>query len=313
MASDPTTSVTTSTLSDEHQLAALLDALGERARAALDACLPSAATLPTRLHEAMRYSTLDGGKRIRPMLVYSAGKALGAPDHRLDAPAAAVELIHAYSLVHDDLPAMDDDDLRRGRPTCHKAFDEATAILVGDGLQALAFQQLAQNPDLDIDPAARLRMILTLAQAAGSRGMVGGQAIDLESEGKQLNIAALEDMHIHKTGALIRASVLLGALCADDVDEARLAGLDHYAKCIGLAFQIHDDVLDVVSDTETLGKTQGADQARNKSTYPALLGLDNARRRADELRDDALASIADLDTRADPLRWLANYIVARKR
>ncbi|MCB1735137.1 MAG: (2E,6E)-farnesyl diphosphate synthase [Gammaproteobacteria bacterium] len=300
-------------MSDQDQLEALLAALAARSRTAIDASLPGATTLPTRLHEAMRYSALDGGKCIRPMLVYSAGKAVGAPDSRLDAPAVAVELIHAYSLVHDDLPAMDDDELRRGRPTCHKAFDEATAILVGDGLQALAFQQLAQDPNLDIDPAVKLRMVQILAQAAGSRGMVGGQAIDLESEGKQLNIAALEDMHIHKTGALIRASVTLGALCADGVDESRLAGLDHYAKCIGLAFQIHDDVLDVVSDTKTLGKTQGADQARNKSTYPALMGLDNARRRADELRNDALASIADLDERADPLRWLANYIVSRKR
>ncbi|MCB1737581.1 MAG: (2E,6E)-farnesyl diphosphate synthase [Gammaproteobacteria bacterium] len=291
----------------------MLATLASRARTAIDDCLPNPDCLPARLHQAMRYSTLDGGKFIRPMLVYSAGKALGAPDQRLDTPAAAVELIHAYSLVHDDLPAMDDDDLRRGRPTCHKAFDEATAILVGDGLQALAFQLIAQDPKLDMAPETRLRMVQVLAQAAGSRGMVGGQAIDLESEGKQLDIAELEDMHIHKTGALIRASVTLGALCADDVKETHLAGLDHYAKCIGLAFQIHDDVLDVISDTETLGKTQGADQARHKSTYPALIGLDGARRRADELRTDALASIASLDERADPLRWLANYIVSRKR
>ncbi|MFZ5620003.1 MAG: (2E,6E)-farnesyl diphosphate synthase [Pseudomonadota bacterium] len=283
-----------------------------RAEAALDRCLPGGDTHPARLHQAMRYAVLGGGKRIRPLLTYAAGAAVGAPDARLDAPACAVELIHAYSLVHDDLPAMDDDDLRRGRPTCHRAFDEATAILAGDALQTQAFHILAHAPELDIDPRVRLRMIETLALASGSRGMAGGQAIDLESVGRELDIAQLEDMHIHKTGALIRASVLLGALCADTLDEARLERLDHYAKCIGLAFQIQDDILDVVGDTAILGKTAGADLARDKPTYPALLGLDGARQRAAELLADAHTSLAGFGPEADALRGLADYIIRRK-
>jgi len=222
-----------------------------------------------------------------------------------------VEFIHAYSLVHDDLPAMDDDDLRRGRPTCHRAFDEATAILAGDALQTQAFYVLAHARELDIDAATRLRMIETLAQASGSRGMAGGQAIDLAAVGQTLDIAQLEDMHIHKTGALIRASVLLGALCADALDETRLAHLDHYAKCIGLAFQIQDDILDVIGDTATLGKTAGADTARAKPTYPALLGLDGARQRAAELLADAQAALDGFGEEADSLRALADYIVQR--
>lgn len=283
-----------------------------RVEAALDRCLPGGDTHPARLHQAMRYAVLGGGKRIRPLLTYAAGAAVGAPDARLDAPACAVELIHAYSLVHDDLPAMDDDDLRRGRPTCHRAFDEATAILAGDALQTQAFHILAHAPELDIDPRVRLRMIETLAMASGSRGMAGGQAIDLESVGRELDIAQLEDMHIHKTGALIRASVLLGALCADTLDEARLERLDHYAKCIGLAFQIQDDILDVVGDTAILGKTAGADLARDKPTYPALLGLDGARQRAAELLADAHTSLAGFGPEADALRELADYIIRRK-
>lgn len=283
-----------------------------RVEAALDRCLPGGDTHPARLHQAMRYAVLGGGKRIRPLLTYAAGAAVGAPDARLDAPACAVELIHAYSLVHDDLPAMDDDDLRRGRPTCHRAFDEATAILAGDALQTQAFHILAHAPELDIDPRVRLRMIETLALASGSRGMAGGQAIDLESVGRELDIAQLEDMHIHKTGALIRASVLLGALCADTLDKARLERLDHYAKCIGLAFQIQDDILDVVGDTAILGKTAGADLARDKPTYPALLGLDGARQRAAELLADAHTSLAGFGPEADALRGLADYIIRRK-
>lgn len=283
-----------------------------RVEAALDRCLPGGDTHPARLHQAMRYAVLGGGKRIRPLLTYAAGAAVGAPDARLDALACAVELIHAYSLVHDDLPAMDDDDLRRGRPTCHRAFDEATAILAGDALQTQAFHILAHAPELDVDPRVRLRMIETLAMASGSRGMAGGQAIDLESVGRELDIAQLEDMHIHKTGALIRASVLLGALCADTLDEARLERLDHYAKCIGLAFQIQDDILDVVGDTAILGKTAGADLARDKPTYPALLGLDGARQRAAELLADAHTSLAGFGPEADALRELADYIIRRK-
>ena len=284
----------------------------DRVETALDGCLPGAQVHPARLHQAMRYAVLGGGKRVRPVLVFAAGAAVGAPDARLDAPACALELIHAYSLVHDDLPAMDDDDLRRGRPSCHKAFDEATAILAGDALQTLAFQVLAQAPKLDVGAAVRLRMIATLALASGSRGMAGGQAIDLAAVGRELDIAQLEDMHIHKTGALIRASVLLGALCAAELDEARLEHLDHYAKCIGLAFQIQDDILDVVGDTALLGKTAGADTARAKPTYPALLGLDGARQRAGELLDEAHAALTGFGPEAAPLRGVADYIVQRR-
>jgi len=284
-----------------------------RLEQALDNWLPAATTHPARLHEAMRYAVMDGGKRIRPTLVYAGGMATGAVQSRLDAPACAVELIHAYSLVHDDLPAMDDDDLRRGKPSCHRAFGEATAVLAGDALQSLAFQVLAQDGP-ETTAAARLDMIRRLALASGSRGMAGGQAIDLAATGQQLNIAELEDMHIHKTGALIRASVVLGALCGNnDVDSAQLGHLDHYAKCIGLAFQIRDDILDVEGETETLGKHTGMDQHREKSTYPALIGLDAARQRARELHMDAMDSITGFDERADPLRWISAYIIDRER
>ncbi len=284
-----------------------------RLEQALDHWLPAATTHPSRLHEAMRYAALDGGKRIRPTLVYAGGKATGAAQAGLDTPACAVELIHAYSLVHDDLPAMDDDDLRRGKPSCHRAFGEATAVLVGDALQSLAFQLLAQADSQETDAAARLGMIRTLALASGSRGMAGGQAIDLAATGQLLNIAELEDMHIHKTGALIRASVVLGALCGKDVDDAQLGRLDHYAKCIGLAFQIRDDILDVEGETETLGKHTGMDQHREKSTYPALMGLDAARERARELHAEALESLSGFGTEADPLRWISAYIIERER
>ena len=284
-----------------------------RLERALDHLLPDATTLPARLHKAMRYAVLDGGKRIRPTLVYAGGMATGATQARLDAPACAVELIHAYSLVHDDLPAMDDDDLRRGKPSCHRAFGEAYAILAGDALQSLAFQILAQEDPQDTGAAIRLQMIRTLALASGSRGMAGGQAIDLAATGQQLNIAELEDMHIHKTGALIRASVVLGAVCGNGVDSAQLARLDHYAKCIGLAFQIRDDILDVEGETETLGKNTGRDQHREKSTYPALIGLDAARERARELHADAIDSLSGFDENADPLRWISAYIIERER
>lgn len=283
-----------------------------RIQAALERHLPSADTHPARLHQAMRYAVLGGGKHVRPLLTYATGRAVGAAVQRLDSAACAVEFIHAYSLVHDDLPAMDDDDLRRGRPTCHRAFDEATAILAGDALQTLAFYVLAHSAALDLPASTRLRMLETLALASGSRGMAGGQAIDLAAVGQTLNIAQLEDMHIHKTGALIRASVLLGALCADALDETRLEQLDHYAKCIGLAFQIQDDILDVVGDTATLGKTAGADDARDKPTYPALLGLDGARERAAELLAAAHAALSGFGAEADALHGLADYIVQRK-
>ncbi|MCE8052225.1 (2E,6E)-farnesyl diphosphate synthase [Halomonas daqingensis] len=259
-----------------------------------------------RLEAAMRHALLVGGKRLRPLLVYLAGRSLGASDEALDAPAAAVELIHAYSLVHDDLPAMDDDDLRRGQPTVHRAFDEATAILAGDALQSLAFEVLARaaHPRL---PA----LILTLAVAAGRDGMVGGQALDLAAVGGHPDVEALATMHAHKTGALICAAVRMGALTAVPEQDPRVAALDRYAEALGLAFQIHDDVLDVIGDTQTLGKASGADAARDKPTYPALLGLEGARRRAQELTDEALAALAPLGEAGDPLARLARYMIER--
>ena len=296
---------------DPGPLPAALGAYQERIEQALDHWLPPVTAHPAHLHEAMRYVALGGGKRIRPALVYASGAAVGLEPAALDGPACAVELIHAYSLVHDDLPAMDNDDLRRGRPTCHKAFDEATAILTGDALQSLAFHVLAKDPAITIGAEVRLRMIGTLAQATGSRGMAGGQAIDLAAVGRDLSLAELEDMHIHKTGALIRASVLLGALGQPGLDAAQLARFDHYGKCIGLAFQIRDDILDVEGDPVKIGKASGADQARNKPTYPALLGMSGARQRCEELCNEALASVAGLDERAAVLRHLCEYIVLR--
>ncbi len=282
-----------------------------RVEEALNARLPSAAILPQRLHEAMRYSTLDGGKRMRPMLTYCTGKALGLELDILDAPACAVEMIHVYSLIHDDLPAMDNDDLRRGKPTSHKAFDEATAILAGDALQALAFELLANDASLKVSAEQRLKMITTLTKASGSQGMVGGQAIDLQSVGTQLTLPELENMHIHKTGALIRASVNMAALAKADLDPAVAKKLDHYAKCIGLSFQVKDDILDMESDTATLGKTQGKDQNNDKPTYPALLGLAGAKQKAQELHEQALLSLGDFGSEADLLRDLSLYIIQR--
>lgn len=282
-----------------------------RVEKALNARLPSAAILPQRLHEAMRYSTLDGGKRMRPMLTYCTGKALGLELDILDAPACAVEMIHVYSLIHDDLPAMDNDDLRRGKPTSHKKFDEATAILTGDALQALAFELLAHDASLKVSAEQRLKMITTLAKASGSQGMVGGQAIDLQSVGTQLTLPELENMHIHKTGALIRASVNMAAIAKADLDPAVAKKLDHYAKCIGLSFQVKDDILDLESDTATLGKTQGKDADNDKPTYPALLGLAGAKQKAQELHEQALLSLSDFGSEADLLRDLSLYIIQR--
>jgi farnesyl diphosphate synthase len=282
-----------------------------RVEHALNQALPGADTIPVRLHRAMRYATLEGGKRIRPILVYASGQAAGVERERLDAAACAVELIHAYSLVHDDLPAMDDDDLRRNKPTCHRAFDEATAILAGDALQSLAFQVLASNHQMRAGAETRLAMLDALSRACGSRGMAGGQAMDLAAVGQNLNLTELESLHIHKTGALIRASVRFGAMLSENLEQARHEALDHYAKCIGLAFQIQDDILDVEGTTQTLGKTQGKDQAQDKPTYPALMGLNGAREKAEELRQTALDSLSGFDTEADPLRWLADYITGR--
>ena len=261
----------------------------------------------------MRYSALAGGKRVRPALVYATGLAVNVPLECLDGPACAVELIHAYSLIHDDLPAMDDDELRRGKPTCHTAFNEATAILAGDAIQALAFYVLTHDPSMVADARVRVRMVETLARAVGSRGMAGGQAIDLASVGQSLDIAQLENMHIHKTGALIRTSVRLGALCKLDISEHALEHLDHYAKCIGLAFQIRDDIIDVEGDTETLGKPQGSDMELDKPTYPSLLGMEEAKERARVLHDDALQSLQEFDESADLLRWVAEFIVNRSQ
>ncbi len=294
------------------KLKKLMKEYRERVDNALDYWLPSKKITPDTLHQAMRYSVFNGGKRVRPLLVYLAGEALGNDLESLDAAAAAVECIHAYSLVHDDLPAMDDDDLRRGKPTCHKAYDEATAILAGDALQTLAFQILAADKTIDLAAETRLEMINLLAVASGSRGMVGGQAIDLAAVGKQIDIAELENMHIHKTGALIRSSVLLGALCAKDITPEQRMALDHYSKCIGLAFQIQDDILDVESTTEELGKPQGSDQDAEKPTYPALMGIEESKQLAEELIQDAVDSLSGFDEKADPLRWLAEYIISRK-
>jgi geranylgeranyl pyrophosphate synthase len=293
------------------RLQALMPVWQTRVERALDHWLPAASVHPSRLHEAMRYAVLGGGKRVRPILVYATGTALGITADTLDGPACAVELIHAYSLIHDDLPAMDNDDLRRGKPTCHRAFDEATAILAGDALHSLAFYILAHDSAMQVEAPSRSAMVETLALAAGSRGMVGGQAIDLAAVGRTLDIAELEGMHIHKTGALIRAAVKLAALSASQPDARTLHQLDHYAKCVGLAFQIRDDILDVEGDAALLGKRQGADLVLNKPTYPALLGLAEAKNRARQLHEESLASLTSLDERADPLRGLSHYLVDR--
>ena len=283
-----------------------------RVNAALESLFNAPLPELARLYEAMRYSVMNGGKRVRPLLVYAACEALEGDLERADGAACAVELIHAYSLVHDDLPAMDDDDLRRGQPTTHKAFDEASAILAGDGLQSLAFEVLADHRRNPQDAETRLQMIELLSQAAGPAGMVGGQAIDLGSVGRRLDQQALEVMHRHKTGALIEASVALGALASGNIDELAHKALLQYARAIGLAFQVQDDILDVESDTATLGKTQGKDEAHDKPTYPALLGLDAAKDYALELRDQALHVLCPFGNSAEPLRELARYIVERR-
>ncbi len=288
---------------------AWMQACQTRMERVLADCLPAAAIAPQRLHEAMRYAALGGGKRVRPLLAFAAGEVTGADPERVQHAAAAVELIHVYSLVHDDMPAMDDDALRRGKPTVHIEFDEATALLVGDALQSLAFDLLASHVLAD-DAATQLKMVQMLAQASGSRGMAGGQAIDLASVGKPLEPAELEFMHIHKTGALIRAAVLLGAHCGAPTGTTA-GSLDRYAKCIGLAFQVVDDILDAEASTATLGKTAGKDAARNKPTYVSLLGAARARELAQELRADAHAA---LDTLAGPtarLRQLADFVIER--
>ena len=296
----------------EPSLQAFLATCHARLETSLHHWLPGGTTLPSTLHEAMRYAVLGSGKRLRPALVYASGQCVGSHWEQLDSPACAIELIHAYTLDHDDLPAMDDDDLRRGKPSCHKAFSEATAILAGDALQALAFYVLAHDKTGQND-RTRLLMLENLALAAGSRGMAGGQMIDLTATGRQLGIAELEDLHIHKTGALIRSSVMLGALTNPELAGDILEKLDHYAKCVGLAFQIRDDILDVEGETDTLGKYTGADQSLEKSTYPGLFGLEGAKQRASELHEEAMDSLSGLDHKADPLRWISTYVVERDR
>jgi farnesyl diphosphate synthase len=281
----------------------------ERAETALDSLLDSAQTTPHRLHEAMRYAAQGGGKRIRPLLVYAAGSLGDAKAQALDAAAVAIECIHAYSLVHDDLPCMDDDDLRRGRPTVHKAFDEATALLVGDALQTRAFEILA-NAQCEVD--VRLLMISSLAAASGSRGMAGGQAIDLESVGKKLDLAGLKQMHAMKTGALLSCAVELGGIAAH-LNPTQMAQLQKYSTALGLAFQIVDDVLDATADSQTLGKTAGKDAAANKPTYVTLMGLDYAQKQAKDLQEMAIASLTDFGSKADALKDLALLVVNRAK
>jgi farnesyl diphosphate synthase len=282
----------------------------QRTESALAGVLPDPAIAPARLHEAMRYAVLGGGKRVRPLLAHAAGELAGASAADLDRIACAVELIHAYSLVHDDMPCMDDDVLRRGKPTVHVEFDEASALLAGDALQTLAFQVLAERP-LGADPASQLAMLTQLAIASGSRGMAGGQAIDLAAVGRKLGREELEFMHVHKTGALIRAAVLLGARAGGALGEGELDRLDHYAKVVGLLFQVVDDILDAEADTATLGKTAGKDADHDKPTYVTLLGLVEAKRLADEMLDDARRTLRPLGARALRLEQLADYVVHR--
>lgn len=291
--------------------AAWMGEVQARMEAVLARVLPAPGIAPAKLHGAMRYATLEGGKRVRPMLAFAAGELARARPERLEIAAAAVELIHAYSLVHDDLPCMDDDVLRRGKPTVHVEYDEATALLVGDALQSLAFQLVAEHPLAD-DPRVQLDMVRLLAAAAGSRGMAGGQAIDLESTGKSLEVPELESMHIHKTGALIRAAVLLGAACGGALEAGLRERLDRYAQAVGLAFQVVDDVLDAEASSATLGKTAGKDARQGKPTYVSAMGLPRARELARELRQQALEALEPLGEGAGRLRALADFIVLRK-
>ena len=286
-----------------------IDGYVERVDLALDKALPAASEQPERLHEAMRYAVFNGGKRVRPLLVYATGECLDVDPAALDAPATAIELIHAFSLVHDDLPAMDDDDLRRGKPTVHRAFDEAPAILAADALQPLAFQVLA---DLELAPhRVRVELVRLLAGACGSIGMTGGQSIDLDSEGKRLSQAEVERMFSLKTGALIHAAVVSACLLAEDLPKEQFHNLDAFARGIGLAFQIKDDILDVEGETDVIGKPAGSDAELDKASYPGLFGLDAAHARCDRLLDENLDRLDALGVRAEPLRWLARYIVHR--
>ena len=294
----------------ETDFQAWMGGVQSRMESVLGRVLPAASVAPARLHEAMRYATLEGGKRVRPLLAFGAGEVSGAPQERVEIAAAAVEMIHAYSLVHDDMPCMDDDVLRRGKPTLHVQYDEASALLVGDALQSLAFQLLSEHRLAD-DVRTQLDMVKTLAVAAGSRGMAGGQQIDLEATGRALTLPELEFMHVHKTGAVIRAAVLLGFSCGK-VSEAAAEKLDKYAKAIGLAFQVVDDVLDYDASTATLGKTAGKDSRQGKPTYVSAMGLPQARQFAEELREQAHAALQGIGAPARRLAEVADFIVLRK-
>ncbi len=290
---------------------AQLEAWQARMERALADRLPGPDVVPSRLHEAMRYVVLGGGKRIRPALLFAAAHAIGRSEEEVEGAACAIELIHVYSLVHDDLPAMDDDDLRRGRPTCHKAYDEATAVLVGDALQCLAFQVLARDAALPASASTRLRLVELLAEASGSFGMAGGQAIDLSAQGKRLDLAEVEEMHSRKTGALIRVSVMMAAACAPSLERRLHEALAGFAGPIGLAFQIQDDLLDVLGDVSTLGKATGADSVRDKPTYPSVIGIEASQQRVKVLHAQAMESLAPLGPRADLLRELADWLLNR--
>lgn len=302
---------TQETSSNREVFRAQLESWQARMESALAARLPGPDVVPSRLHEAMRYSVLGGGKRIRPALVFAAARAVGRTEDEVEGAACAVELIHVYSLVHDDLPAMDDDDLRRGRPTVHKAYDEATGVLVGDALQTLAFHVLSKDAALPASPATRLKLVELLADASGSFGMAGGQAIDLEAQGRRLNLAQVEEMHSRKTGALIRVSVMMAAACASSLDTRVHEALAGFAAPIGLAFQIQDDLLDVLGDVTTLGKATGADSERSKPTHPAIIGIEASQERVRLLHAQALEALSPLGARADLLRSLADWLLAR--
>lgn len=286
-----------------------IDYYAKRVDAKLEFALPPAGLHPGQLHEAMRYAVFNGGKRVRPLLVYASGECLGVAESLLDSPAAAIEFIHAFSLVHDDLPAMDNDDLRRGKPTVHRQFDEATAILAADALQPLAFSVLAAIED--VPAAARARLVKLVADACGSIGMTGGQSIDLASEGASLTAGEIEHMYALKTGALIHAAVMSACLLAQGLTQDRHDALDRFSRDIGVAFQIKDDILDIVGDTEVIGKPAGSDAGLDKATYPSLFGVDASRRRCDELLQSGVAHLQGLGDDAEPLRWLADYIVER--
>ena len=297
---------------DVEDFGAQLESWRLRMESALAARIPEANVVPGRLHEAMRYSVLGGGKRIRPALVFATARAVGLSEDEVEAVACAIELVHVYSLVHDDLPAMDNDDLRRGRPSCHKAYDEATALLVGDALQPLAFELLARDPGLPASAGIRLRLIDMLAQAIGTLGMAGGQAIDLAVQGLKLDIGQVEDMHARKTGAVIRASVLMAAECAPPLDPNLYNGLSRFANAVGLAFQIQDDLLDVTGDASTLGKATGADSKRAKPTHPGVIGISASQQRVRLLHNQAIQALAPFGDRAETLRSLADWLLSRQ-